>query len=167
MAEIVIIGAGIGGVPMAYEMKDLLKAGEKLTVISNTPVFQFVPSNPWVVVGWRSRADTEIDLAPVMKRKGIEFVHAAVTKVDPQSNQVVLDNGDTVPYDYLIIAAGPALAFNEIEGLGPDKNSISVCTAGHAVAAAEKWQEFVKDPGPIVVGATQGASCFGPAYEMA
>ena len=167
MAEIVIIGAGIGGVPMAYEMKAQLKAGENLTVISNTPVFQFVPSNPWVVVGWRSRADTEIELEPVMRRKKINFVHAAVTKVDPESNQVVLDNGDTVPYDYLIIAAGPSLAFNEIEGLGPDHNSISVCTGGHAVAGAEKWQEFVKDPGPIVVGATQGASCFGPAYEMA
>jgi sulfide:quinone oxidoreductase len=167
MAEIVIIGAGIGGVPMAYEMKDQLKAGENLTVISNTPVFQFVPSNPWVVVGWRSRADTEIDLAPIMKKKGIEFIHAAVSKVDPGRNEVALDNGDTVTYDYLIIAAGPALAFDEIEGLGPDKNSLSVCTAGHAVAAAERWREFVKDPGPIVVGAAQGASCFGPAYEMA
>ncbi len=167
MAEIVIIGAGIGGVPMAYEMKDLLKAGENLTVISNTPVFQFVPSNPWIVVGWRTRPETEIDLAPIMKRKKINFIHAAATKVNPDQNQVVLDNGETVSYDYLIIATGPALAFNEIEGLGPNGHSLSVCTGAHAVAGAEKWQEFVQNPGPIVVGAAQGASCFGPAYEMA
>jgi len=167
MANIVVVGAGIGGAPMAYEMKGLLKKGEKLTVISNTPKFQFVPSNPWVVVGWRTRAETEVDLAPVMKRKGIDFIHAAVTKVRPEASELDLDNGEAVPYDYLIIAAGPSLAFGEIEGLGPDGHSLSVCTGDHAVKGAEDWKAFVEAPGPIVVGATQGASCFGPAYEMA
>ncbi|MDO9189211.1 MAG: NAD(P)/FAD-dependent oxidoreductase, partial [Sulfurimicrobium sp.] len=37
----------------------------------------------------------------------------------------------------------------------------------HAVKAGEAWNDFVKDPGPIVVGAVQGASCYGPAYEFA
>ena len=37
----------------------------------------------------------------------------------------------------------------------------------HAEKAWEGWQEFIKNPGPIVVGAVQGASCFGPAYEYA
>ena len=31
----------------------------------------------------------------------------------------------------------------------------------------QRWEEFCKNPGPIVVGAVQGASCFGPAYEFA
>ena len=34
------------------------------------------------------------------------------------------------------------------------------------VSGAAAWDEFVKAPGPIVVGAVQGASCFGPAYEF-
>ncbi|WP_292363498.1 NAD(P)/FAD-dependent oxidoreductase, partial [Methylophaga sp. UBA1464] len=29
------------------------------------------------------------------------------------------------------------------------------------------WRHLLKNPGPIVVGAVQGASCFGPAYEFA
>ena len=32
---------------------------------------------------------------------------------------------------------------------------------------SEAFERFVKVPGPIVVGAVQGASCFGPAYEFA
>jgi hypothetical protein len=35
MPNVVVIGAGIGAVPMAFEMKGLLRKGEKLTVISN------------------------------------------------------------------------------------------------------------------------------------
>ena len=31
----------------------------------------------------------------------------------------------------------------------------------------EKWDAFCEDPGPMVVGSVQGASCFGPAYEFA
>ena len=55
MAHIVILGAGIGGMPMAYEMRELARAGDKVTVISNNPKFHFVPSNPWVAVNWRRR----------------------------------------------------------------------------------------------------------------
>ena len=46
MAHIVILGAGIGGIPMAYEMKSLTKPGDRITVVSNVSYFHFVPSNP-------------------------------------------------------------------------------------------------------------------------
>ena len=52
-------------------------------------------------------------------------------------------------------------------GLGPEGHTQSVCQVEHAVAAAEVWDDFVLNPGPIVVGAVQGASCYGPAYEFA
>jgi len=71
MAHIVILGAGIGGMPMAYEMKALARPEDKVTVISESPRFQFVPSNPWVAVDWRKRSDIEIDIEPALARKGI------------------------------------------------------------------------------------------------
>ena len=55
MAHIVIIGAGIGGMPMAFEMKELARPGDRVTVISESSKFHFVPSNPWVAVDWRKR----------------------------------------------------------------------------------------------------------------
>ncbi|MGR9072284.1 MAG: NAD(P)/FAD-dependent oxidoreductase [Gammaproteobacteria bacterium] len=165
MARIVILGAGIGGVPLAYEMKERVKKNHCVTVVSDSPTFHFVPSNPWVPVKWRKPDDLKIALAPVMKKKGIEFIQQAADTLDPKNNRVFLKDGKSVDYDFLVIATGPRLAFDEIEGLGPEGYTESVCHVDHAAKAADSWDRFVKDPGPVIVGAVQGASCFGPAYE--
>lgn len=168
MAHVVVLGAGLGGTIMAYEMKSKLKDGDRLTLISDTPTFHFVPSNPWVAVGWRERKAIEVDLAKVCEKRGIDFVPVAAKRVHPEKNVVELTDGRDIEYDYLIISTGPELAFDEVEGLGPHGgNSHSICHVDHAVTANADWNAFVKDPGPIVVGAVQGASCYGPAYEYA
>ncbi len=74
MAHIVVLGAGLGGMPMAYEMRELARRDDKVTVISNAPRFHFVPSNPWVAVDWRKRSDIEIDVGASLARKGIDFI---------------------------------------------------------------------------------------------
>jgi sulfide:quinone oxidoreductase len=166
MARIVVLGAGIGGVPMAYEMKEIVGKEHEVVVISDTPTFHFVPSNPWVPPKWRKPEDLKIELAPIMAKKGINFIQKAATKVDPANSKVDLADGTSVEYDYLVIATGPRLAFDEVPGLGPhDGYTTSVCHVDHAAVAAQDWDRFMADPGPIVIGAVQGASCFGPAYE--
>lgn len=167
MAHVVIIGASTGGLPAAYDARHILGKSHKITVISNTDSFQFVPSNPWVAVGWRTRNDTTFKLEPYLSKKNIDFIPVAAQEIKPDDNQVLLADGRTVDYDYLIISTGPKLAFEEVEGLGPEGYTNSVCTVDHAEKAWADWQEFVNDPGPIVVGAVQMASCFGPAYEFA
>jgi len=165
MARIVVLGAGIGGVPMAYEMKESVNNDHEVLVISDSPTFHFVPSNPWVPPKWRTPEELKIELAPVFEKKGITFIQKAATLVDPENNQVQLDDGSAVDYDYLVIATGPRLAFDEVEGLGPEGHTTSVCHVDHAALAADDWEKFMENPGPIIVGAVQGASCFGPAYE--
>jgi sulfide:quinone oxidoreductase len=165
MAKIVIIGAGIGGIPMAFEMKENARKEDEIVVIADTPTFHFVPSNPWVAVNWRKPSDIKVELAPVFKKKGITFIQQKAARVHPEQNAIELADGSQVGYDYLIIATGPKLAFDEIPGLGPNGHTQSVCHVDHAGESGEFWENFVKDPGPIVIGAVQGASCFGPAYE--
>ena len=46
MAHIVIMGAGLGGMPAAYEMHAALSKEHRVTVVSALDYFQFVPSNP-------------------------------------------------------------------------------------------------------------------------
>jgi sulfide:quinone oxidoreductase len=168
MAHVVIIGAGIGGLPAAYDIKAELGKGHEVTVINRTDTFSFVPSNPWIGVGWREPDETTIPLAPYLKKKKINLIAQPLKEINPDENYVVVEDGTRVDYDYLIIATGPKLAFEEVEGLGPHGGfTHSVCTLEHAMTANDAWQEFVKDPGPIIVGAVQGASCFGPAYEHA
>ena len=172
MAHIVLMGAGIGGLPAAYEMRDMLDKQHKVTVINAVDYFQFVPSNPWIAVGWRKRDDIVLQLAPLLQRKGIDFIAKAVTAIDPEANQLTVDGGQTVDYDYLVIITGPKLSFDEVPGAGPVSSgggghTHSVCSVDHAEAFFKDYEEFLKAPGPIVIGAMPGASCFGPAYEFA
>jgi sulfide:quinone oxidoreductase len=151
---------------MAYEMRESVGKEHEIVVISDSPTFHFVPSNPWVPPKWRKPEDLKIELAPVMHKKGINFIQKAAVKVDPLNNKIDLADGSSEAYDYLIIATGPRLAFDEIPGLGPHGgHTSSVCHVDHAALAAEDWDKFMLDPGPIVIGAVQGASCYGPAYE--
>jgi sulfide:quinone oxidoreductase len=167
VAHIVILGAGIGGMNAAYDMKEHARPGDQVTVVTNHGYFQFTPSNPWLAVNWRTREDITFDIAPYLKKKGINLITTACKRVHPQENRLELANGDSASYDFLIIATGPKLAFEEIEGAGPEYYTQSVCTVDHAEKAGKVWNDFIKDPGHIVVGAYQGASCYGPAYEFA
>ncbi len=167
MAHIVVLGAGLGGSIMAYELADQIRKEDRITVVTKDPLYHFVPSNPWIAVGWRKRDDITVDLAATMKKKGIEFKPVAAEKLHPGENRLDLVDGSSIDYDYLIVATGPELAFDEIEGLGPHGgHTQSVCHIDHAEIAREKFEAFCKDPKPIIVGAVQGASCYGPAYEF-
>lgn len=169
MAHIVVLGAGLGGAIMAYEMNEHLKRKEdKVTVINKGGKYSFVPSNPWLAVGWRKQEDLEVELAPVMASRGIGFRPEGAVRVHPEKNVVELIGGEEIAYDYLIIATGPELAFDEIKGLGPEKGfTRSICSTDHAADAYADYQKLEKEGGPVVIGAAQGASCFGPAYEFA
>lgn len=60
MKHIVVLGAGLGGIAAALEMKELMTPEESLTLVSNIPVYQFTPSNPWLAVGWRTWEEMEV-----------------------------------------------------------------------------------------------------------
>ncbi len=167
MADIVVLGAGIGGLPMAYDMRKQARPQDNVIVVSNVDYFHFVPSNPWVAVNWRKRDDIQFPLAPYLAKKGIDFIASGAKRLHPEDNLLELMDGRSVHYDYLVLATGPKLAFDEVEGLGPNGHTQSICHVDHAVAAGKVWEDFIQDPGPIVVGAVQGASCYGPAYEFA
>ena len=168
MAHIVIIGAGLGGMPAAYELREALPPEHTVTVVNPVDYFQFTPSNPWVAVGWRERSVVTMPIAPPLQRKGIAFIPKAVTAIDASHSRLTLDGGDTLDYDYLVITTGPKLSFDEVPGAGPHGgHTHSVCTVPHAEKFFAEYQQFLENPGPVVVGAMPGASCFGPAYEFA
>lgn len=167
MAHIVILGAGTGGMPAAYEMKAAVGKKHDVTVINEKDYFQFVPSNPWVAVGWRGRKDITIPIKKYLSKKKINFIAQRVDKIDATNSKLELANGEQVDYDYLIIATGPKLAFDEVEGSGPNGFTESICVTDHAEKTWAKYQKLLEKPGPIVIGAMPFASCFGPAYEFA
>ncbi len=167
MAKIVVMGAGIGGITQVYELRKALGKEHELVLLGDSERFEFTPSNPWVAVGWRKQDQITIDLPELMNKHGIAFDGQGVKRLHPESSRLEMNDGSTVEYDYLVIATGPKLAFEEVPGLGPDGHTQSICKTGHAAASCVNFEALAADPGPVIVGAAPGASCFGPAYEYA
>ncbi len=167
MSHIIIMGAGVGGLPCAYEMKEALGKNHRVTIINPRDSFQFTPSNPWVAVGWRSRENISVPLAAPLQKRGIDFIEDSVDEIDAKNNQLKLKGGDVLDYDYLVITTGPRLAFDEVPGSGPGGYTTSICTTDHAEAAFAHYNKLLENPGPVIIGAMPFASCFGPAYEFA
>ena len=165
MARVVVMGAGIGGISQAYELRKELGKNHDIVLVGDSDRFEFTPSNPWVAVGWRKQEQITIDLPDLMKKYGIEFSGTGVKQLHAAENRLELLDDSSVGYDYLVIATGPKLAFEEVAGLGPDGFTQSICKTGHAEASFVDFEALVANPGPVVVGAAPGASCFGPAYE--
>ena len=167
MAHVVVLGAGLGGTIMAYELRKELGPEHRVSVINKGATYSFVPSNPWIAVGWREKKQIEVELAPVMARHNIGFYPQGAARLLPAERKVELGDGAMLEYDYLVVATGPDLAFDEIEGLGPAGHTQSICHIDHALDARVAFEQLKKAPGPVVIGAVQGASCYGPAYEFA
>ena len=158
MANILVLGAGIGGMSAAYELRALLDKSHSIQVVGEGAWFAFTPSNPWVAVGWRTSVDITVDAESALRRKNIGFYGAGAARVFPQENRVELRDGKSLSYDYLVVATGPRLAFDEVPGLGPEGGfTQSICTTPHAATAWDAYQRFLENPGPIVVGAITDA----------
>jgi len=138
MARVVVMGAGLGGVACAYEMKKKLGKAHEVTMVGSSAFFEFTPSNPWIMVGWRTAPQTRVDLAKPLADKGIAWAPRMVTAIDAPASTLTLADGTKLGYDYLVITTGPKLAFEEVPGLGPSGFTQSVCTHGHALQAWEK-----------------------------
>jgi len=166
-AKIVILGGSFGGLTAAFELKRLLGKSCEVTVVSDDKRFVFLPSLPWLIMGYRRSENITLDVPGILKPKGIDFINEAAIKIEPDNSKVFTVSKE-IPYDYLIISTGPHLSFEEIPGLGPDKGYTDCTfTLDHAVKTNLSWKKFLEDPGPIVLGSAQGVSCFGPSYELA
>ena len=145
MAHIIILGAGIGGMPAAYEMRAMLPKEHRITVVSAVDYFQFTPSNPWVAVGWRDRESITLPIAPLLEKKGIAFVGKPVTLIDAAASRLTLEGGDTLDYDYLVITTGPKLSFDEVPGSGPHRGGDQASTLPPPRCALPRGQDRRRD----------------------
>jgi NADH dehydrogenase FAD-containing subunit len=165
--RIVVIGGNFGGLTAALELKHELGADADVTVISASDRFLFNPSLIWLPFGKRSASGITFPLEPVFDAHGINFAHAEATAIDPVARTVSTTAGrHSYDYDYLVVATGYRNNFGVAPGLGPDGYAQTITTLADAERAGQAWRDFLDDPGPVVIGATQGASCFGAAYEF-
>jgi NADH dehydrogenase FAD-containing subunit len=163
--KVLVLGGNFGGLTAALTVKHELNGDVDVTVVSASDEFLFTPSLIWVPFGKRTRADITFKVGPTFEDHDVEFVHAEATAVDPEARRVETTAGPQ-DYDYLVIATGYRNRFDVIPGLGEGGNAFTITTLEDAIHAGEGWRRFREEPGDVVIGATQGAGCFGAAYEF-
>jgi sulfide:quinone oxidoreductase len=185
MAKILILGAGVSGNTAAMYSKSIAKKNDQVIVVSPNSKWNWIPSNIWVGVGVMKGDYVTFPLEPIYKSKGIEFHQAKAISIHPEGDSnsqlayVIIEytspdkkgQKGKITYDYLINATGPRLNFGATEGLGPEKNSLSVCTAEHAENAAKQLNESIQkmkkgEKQNFLIGTGHGTcTCQGAAFE--
>jgi NADH dehydrogenase FAD-containing subunit len=161
--RVLVLGGNFGGLTAALAVQHELHGDVDVRVVSASDRFLFNPSLIWLPFGKRKPDDITFPLAPTFDEHGIDFVHAEATRLDLGGKRVETNAG-AFAYDYLVIATGYRNNFDAVPGLR-EGNAYTITTLDDAIRAGEGWRRFLDNPGDIVVGATQGAGCFGAAYE--
>lgn len=185
MARVVVLGAGVAGHTASAYLRKWLSKKHEVVVISPSQYYQWIPSNIWVGVGRMTSEQVRFKLAPLYKKWGTDYRQAKCISIHPEGNTlhenpfVTIEYTDEtrkgqteeISYDFLVNATGPRLNFDATEGLGPEKNSMSVCTFGHAEEAWKKLQSsFEKmkagQKQKFLIGTGHpNATCQGAAFE--
>ncbi len=184
--RVVIMGAGISGHTAALLLRKRLSRQHEVIVVSPNKMWNWIPSNIWVGIGYMKPEAVTFELAPVYKRAGITFCQAKATEIHPEGSAkdprpfIVVEStkeedrgrSETIAYDYLINATGPRLNFGATPGLGPDNgHTHSVCTYEHAHETSERLDQLVEEMKKgqrktLVVGTGHGlCTCEGAAFE--
>ena len=162
--KIVVLGSNFAGITAAIGAKHELEGDVDVTVVSPSDQFVFNPSLIWLPFGKRDRADLTFDVVPTYEHAGVDFVHQAAAGIDPELHRVTLADGSTLDYDYLVIATGYRNADDVVPGFL--ENATTITTLDEAERAGRAWRRYLDDPGDVVIAASQGAGCFGAAYEF-
>jgi NADH dehydrogenase FAD-containing subunit len=162
--NVLVLGGNFGGLTTALAVQHELQGDVNVTVLSASDRFLFNPSLIWLPFGKRKPDEITFPLAPTFEAQGINFAHAAALSMDLAVGKVKSTQG-IHDFDYLVIATGSRNNFDAVPGLGPEGNAYTITTLEDAIHAGEGWRKLLDNPGEVVVGAAQGAGCFGAAYE--
>ncbi len=163
MTTTVVVGGSFAGMTAAIELKRKGKGKHKVILIDKSPLFLFIPSLIWVPFKRRELKDISFRKEDILKKRGVDFIHAEALSVNT-GNQIVSTSEGDFKYDHLVVATGPKVMYDVAPGVA--EYSHYVGTPNGAMKLRTALEEFKKNPGPIVIGATQNAGCMGAAYEF-
>jgi len=156
MKKLLILGAGTAGTMMANKMRKTLSRTEwDITIVDQFKTHYYQPGFLFIPFGIYKKSDVvkpKNDFFPV----GVNVIFSEIDKIEPKDNRVILTDGVSLKYDYLLIATGTRTAPEETEGLKGKlwyKEIFDFYTIDGAVALADFFKTW--KGGKLVVNITE------------
>ncbi len=107
--RVVIVGGGFGGLAAARKLR---RSGVELTLVDHVNHHLFQPLLYQTAVGGLSSSDCASPIRPYLGRSPHTGVlMARATNIDPERRQLILEDGERVAYDSLIVACGAETSY--------------------------------------------------------
>ena len=149
-AHIVILGAGAAGTALANRLVDRLD-GARITLVDGRAEHWYQPGFSLIAAGLQPPSYSVSRTTEWLPRR-VELKADYAAQIDPEARTVALAGGETLQYDYLVVATGLVLDHDAIEGFDLDlvgTNGLGALYAGPDYAA-RTWaaaQAFVESGG--------------------
>jgi sulfide:quinone oxidoreductase len=166
--QILVLGGGFGGLEAAFYLRMRLQEAADITLVSDKDYFLFKPNTIYIPFGLDPQA-LHVNLLNPLRRKQITFIQARARSVDPLTKTVMLDNGQLVRYDYLIVATGATMRPAEIPGLL--EHAQTIWTPEEMLRLRGALDLLVKNARRgiqqrVLFVVPPNNKCAGPLYEM-
>ena len=159
--KILIIGGGLAGISTAARLSNTLSNPDITIIEPNSKSVSYQPGTTLIASGVYTKADIDYNTSDFVP-KGVTILKDKAVEFNPESNTVALESGETISYDFLIVAAGITLDYGAIKGLEEvgdaytagdaskilktfgDSGVTSVYNIDSAVAMWDQMQKFIQ-----------------------
>jgi len=131
--RVVVAGAGFGGLAA---VRALARAGGQVTLVDRNIYATFQPLLYQVATAGLAASDVAYPLRAVTRRYHAAFRHGELAGIDPAARQILLADGESLGYDYLIVATGVAAAYHGIPGAA--EHALGLYTRRDAIALRDR-----------------------------
>lgn len=159
---VLILGGGIGGIVTANRLRQYLPRQHRIVMVERNEQHAFAASFLWLMIGDRKPEQITRPLRQ-MVRRGVEVIHASARRIDPDKGEIEAD-GQTLAYDYLVLALGAEMAPEAIPGLAEAGHTFY--TLEGTVKLRDALKTFVGGTVAVVVSAVP-YKCPGAPHEAA
>ncbi|MBI3742010.1 MAG: NAD(P)/FAD-dependent oxidoreductase [Chloroflexi bacterium] len=153
MRRVLILGGGFGGLAAAHHLRAKLDHKDEIILADQRAHFMVGFRQTWALVG-ASTMDEGLRPLAALERKGIHFIHAPITQLDPDARAATID-GKSFQADAIIIALGAELASEKIPGFA--SHAINFYDRVNIPRAADALRDFT--------GARLAIGIFGAPYK--
>ena len=159
--KILIIGGGLAGISTAARLVNTLSNPDITIIEPNPKSVSYQPGTTLIASGVYTKADIDYNTSDFVP-KGVTILKDKAVEFNPESNTVALESGETISYDFLVVAAGVTLDYGAIKGLEEvgdaysagdaskilktfgDSGIASVYNIDSAVAMWDQMQKFIQ-----------------------